>query len=81
MRINIKRAEISAEKVWKLLKKSLSLQTENNKNKVSAMETTRRFATRTEQADYYAKLRGWKPLTKEEEKILDDAVRMVTHLD
>jgi len=57
------------------------LQTENNKNKESAMETTRRFATRTEQADYYAKLRGWKPLTKEEEKILDDAVRMVTHLD
>ena len=45
------------------------------------MEQTRRFATRTEQANYYAKLRGWGPLTEEEKAILDDAVRMVTHLD
>lgn len=45
------------------------------------MEATRKFATRTEQANYYAKLRGWEPLTEEEKAILDDAVRLVTHLD
>lgn len=41
----------------------------------------KRFKTRGEQSDYYASLRGWQPLTEEEEAILDDAVRLVTNLD
>ena len=41
----------------------------------------RKFKTRTEQADYYASLRGWGPLTDEDKAALDDAVRMITHLD
>ena len=45
------------------------------------MEETRRFKTRTEQADYYAQLRGWGPLTAEEAAALDDAVKLVTNLD
>lgn len=40
-----------------------------------------KFKNRSEQADYYAKLRGWGPLTEEEEVALDDAVRMITNLD
>ena len=39
------------------------------------------FKTRKEQSEYYARQRGWKPLTEEEKAILDDAVRMITHLD
>lgn len=39
------------------------------------------FKTRGEQSDYYAKLRGWEPLTDEDKAALDDAVRLVTHLD
>lgn len=39
------------------------------------------FKNRGEQRDYYAKLRGWGPLTEEDRIILDDAVRMVTNLD
>ena len=39
------------------------------------------FRTRTEQADYYARLRGWGPLTEEDKAALDDAVRLITHLD
>lgn len=42
---------------------------------------TRKFATRGEQSEYYAKLRGWEPLTEEDKKALDDAIRLVTHLD
>ena len=46
------------------------------------METaTRKFKDRIEQAEYYAKLRGWGPLTDEEKAIIDDAVRLVTNLD
>ena len=41
----------------------------------------RKFKNRREQADYYAKLRGWGPLTEEDKIALDDAVRMVTNLD
>ena len=41
----------------------------------------RRFKTRGEQSEYYAQLRGWGPLTEEDKAALDDAVRMVTHLD
>ena len=40
-----------------------------------------KFKNRREQADYYAKLRGWGPLTEEEKVLLDDAVRLVTNLD
>ena len=40
-----------------------------------------KFKNRREQADYYAKLRGWGPLTEEDKIALDDAVRMVTNLD
>ena len=41
----------------------------------------RKFKTRTEQADYYASLRGWGPLTEDDVVALDDAVKMITHLD
>jgi len=41
----------------------------------------RKFKNRREQADYYAKLRGWGPLTDEDRAAIDDAVRMVTNLD
>ena len=41
---------------------------------------TRKFKNRREQADYYAQLRGWKPLTEEDRAAIDDAVRMVTNL-
>ena len=41
----------------------------------------RKFKNRREQADYYAKLRGWGPLTEEDKIALDDAVRMITNLD
>jgi hypothetical protein len=41
----------------------------------------RKFKNRREQADYYAKLRGWGPLTEEDKAAIDDAVRMVTNLD
>ena len=40
-----------------------------------------KFKNRREQADYYARLRGWGPLTEEDKIALDDAVRMVTNLD
>jgi hypothetical protein len=41
----------------------------------------RKFKNRREQADYYAHLRGWQPLTDEEKAELDDAIRMITNLD
>jgi hypothetical protein len=41
----------------------------------------RKFKNRREQVDYYAQLRGWKPLTDEEKAELDDAIRMVTNLE
>jgi len=40
-----------------------------------------KFRNRREQANWYAKLRGWGPLTEEDRKALDDAVRMVTNLN
>ena len=40
-----------------------------------------RFKTRTEQAEWYEKQLGWGPLSEEDKKALDDAVRMVTNLD
>ena len=39
------------------------------------------FKTRGEQSEYYASQRGWSSLTEEDKIALDDAVRMVTHLD
>ena len=45
------------------------------------MRDLREFKTRGEQSEYYAQLRGWGPLTEEESAALDDAVRLVTHLD
>lgn len=41
----------------------------------------RKFKNRREQADYYAKMHGWDPLTEEDKIALDDIVRMVTNLD
>lgn len=41
----------------------------------------KRFKNRREQADYYAQLRGWKPLSEAEKAELDDAIRMVTNLE
>ncbi len=40
-----------------------------------------KFKNRREQMEYYAKLRGWGPLTEEDKIALDDAVRLVTNLD
>ena len=48
--------------------------------KLRDMET-RKFKNRREQADYYAQLRGWEPLTEEDRAAIDDAVRMVTNLE
>jgi hypothetical protein len=42
---------------------------------------TRKFKTRSEQIEWYAKQRGWEPLTEEDKAALDDAVRMITNLD
>lgn len=41
---------------------------------------TRKFKNRFEQVDYYAKLRGWQPMTPEEKKGFDEAIRMITNL-
>lgn len=41
----------------------------------------KKFKNRREQADYYASLRGWGPLSDEDKAALDDIVRMVTNLD
>ena len=46
------------------------------------METmNRQFKDRFEQIEWYAKQRGWEPLTEEDKEALDDAVRMITNLD
>lgn len=45
------------------------------------MEETITFKTRGEQSEYYANQRGWGSLTDEDKAALDDAVRMITHLD
>ena len=49
--------------------------------KSSKVMEEKKFKNRREQMEYYAKLRGWGPLTEEEKIILDDAVRMITNLD
>ena len=41
----------------------------------------RQFKNRSEQIEWYAKQRGWEPLTEEDKVALDDAVRMITNLD
>ncbi len=53
----------------------------NYKHKTFLIMETKKFKNRREQADYYAQLRGWKPLTEEEKAELDDAIRMITNLD
>lgn len=40
-----------------------------------------KFKNRFEQIEWYAKQRGWEPLTEEDIEALDDAVRMITNLD
>lgn len=39
------------------------------------------FKTRFEKIAWYEKQMGWGPLTEEERKAIDDAVRTVTNLD
>ena len=41
----------------------------------------RKFKTRTEEMEWWAKQRGWEPLTEEDKAALDDAVRLITNLD
>jgi hypothetical protein len=41
----------------------------------------RKFSGRMELARWVAQQRGWSALTEEDKAILDDAVRMITHLD
>ncbi len=41
----------------------------------------RKFKGRLEEAAWVAKQMGWGPLTEEDKAALDDAVRMITHLD
>lgn len=43
------------------------------------MEEKRRFKNRTEQLEYYKKLRGEKPLTKEESEQLFECLKMITN--
>lgn len=43
--------------------------------------TTQERISPLQRARMVAKKKGWGPLTEEEKKALDDAVRMVTHLD
>ena len=55
---------------------------EKKKETFINMETTnRQFKDRFEQIEWYAKQRGWEPLTEEDKEALDDAVRMITNLD
>lgn len=41
----------------------------------------RKFKGRLEEAEWIGKQMGWGPLTEEDKAALDDAVRMITHLD
>ena len=41
----------------------------------------RKFKGRLEEAAWIAQQKGWGPLTEEDKAALDDAVRMITHLD
>ncbi|MBO7598312.1 MAG: hypothetical protein J6T70_14835 [Bacteroidales bacterium] len=43
------------------------------------MEQKRQFKNRTERLEYYQKLRGEKPLTKEEERQLFECLKMITN--
>ena len=49
--------------------------------KSSKVMEEKKFKNRREQMEYYAKLRGWGPLTEEDKIALDDAVRLITNLD
>ena len=46
----------------------------------NAIKTVERISP-LERAMKVATQRGWRPLTEEDKAALDDAVRMVTHLD
>ena len=52
-----------------------------NEVRYQVYDAPRIFKTRFEQMEWYAKQRGWKPLTEEEKAELDDIVRAVTNLD
>lgn len=41
----------------------------------------RKFKSRLELAEWIDMQKGWGPLSEEDKLALDDAVRMVTHLD
>ena len=43
------------------------------------MEQKRKFKNRSEQLEYYQKLRGEKPLTKEEERELFECLKTITN--
>ena len=49
--------------------------------KSSKVMEEKKFKNRREQMEYYAKLRGWGPMTEEDKIALDDAVRLITNLD
>ena len=51
------------------------------KLKITKIMEEKKFKNRRERMDYFAKLRGWGPLTEEDKIALDDAVRLVTNLD
>lgn len=44
-------------------------------------DTTRQYKNRFDEIDAYEKMMGFGPLTDEDRKALDEAVRMVTNLD
>ena len=49
--------------------------------KSSRIMEEKKFKNRREQADWYAQMMGWGPMTEEDKIALDDAVRLVTNLD
>ena len=65
--------------IWQFRFFALSLQRKNKSRKY--MEATKKFATRTEQVNWYNQQKGWGTLTEEDRVILDDAVRSITKLD
>ena len=60
-------------------KKVLPLQASNIKS--SRIMEEKKFKNRREQADWYAQMMGWGPMTEEDKIALDDAVRLITNLD
>lgn len=52
-----------------------------NEVRYQAPDAPRVFKTRSEKMAWIAQQKGWGPLTEEDKKELDEAVRMVTNLD